>query len=251
MNDIFDLNGKTAIITGASSGLGKHFAKTLSAAGANLVICARRVQNLEELKNEIDTEVLVLPIDVTSEESVLDFFSEVRNSIGSADILINNAGTSDPKRFKDLDEESWNFVLETNLNGAYRVAKNFTDSLIQDNKSGSIVNIASILGLRVGLNLTSYATAKAGLVQLTKSMALELARSNIRVNAIAPGYIRTEMTNLPKENEHWYPTWNELTPMNRMAEPHEVASAALFLCSPASSYVTGEVLVVDGGYTTR
>ena len=168
MNDIFDLTGKTAIITGASSGLGKHFAKTLSAAGANLVICARRVQNLEELKNEIDTEVLVLPIDVTSEESVLSFFSEVRNSIGSADILINNAGTSDPKRFKDLDEESWNYVLETNLNGAYRVAKNFTDSLIQDNKSGSIVNIASILGLRVGLNLTSYATAKAGLVQLTK-----------------------------------------------------------------------------------
>ena len=97
MNNIFDLSGKTAIITGASSGLGKHFAKTLSAAGANLVICARRVQNLEELKNEINTEVLVLPIDVTSEESVLNFFSEVRNSIGSADILINNAGTSDPK----------------------------------------------------------------------------------------------------------------------------------------------------------
>ena len=95
MKNIFDLSGKTAIITGASSGLGKHFAKTLSAAGANLVICARRVQNLEELKNEIDTEVLVLPIDVTSEESVLEFFSEVKNSIGSADILINNAGTSD------------------------------------------------------------------------------------------------------------------------------------------------------------
>ena len=119
MNDIFDLTGKTAIITGASSGLGKHFAKTLSSAGANLVICARRLKNLEALKDEIDGEVLVLPMDVTSEESVLNFFSEVRNSIGSADILINNAGTSDPKRFKDLDEESWNYVLETNLNGAY------------------------------------------------------------------------------------------------------------------------------------
>ena len=247
MNDIFDLNGKTAIITGASSGLGKHFAKTLSAAGANLVICARRVQNLEELKNEIDTEVLVLPIDVTSEESVLSFFSEVRNSIGSADILINNAGTSDPKRFKDLDEESWNYVRETNLNGAYRVAKNFTDSLIQDNKSGSIVNIASILGLRVGLNLTSYATAKAGLVQLTKSMALELARSNIRVNAIAPGYILTEI------NDDFFATeegqsYIKNIPMNRLGLESDLDGVLLLLSSDASSFMTGSIVPVDGGH---
>ena len=247
MNNIFDLSGKTAIITGASSGLGKHFAKTLSAAGANLVICARRVQNLEELKNEIDTEVLVLPIDVTSEESVLSFFSEVRNSIGSADILINNAGTSDPKRFKDLDEESWNYVLETNLNGAYRVAKNFTDSLIQDNKSGSIVNIASILGLRVGLNLTSYATAKAGLVQLTKSMALELARSNIRVNAIAPGYILTEI------NDDFFATeegqsYIKNIPMNRLGLESDLDGVLLLLSSDASSFMTGSVVPVDGGH---
>lgn len=247
MNNIFDLNGKTAIITGASSGLGKHFAKTLSAAGANLVICARRVQNLEELKNEINTEVLVLPIDVTSEESVLNFFSEVRNSIGSADILINNAGTSDPKRFKDLDEESWNYVLETNLNGAYRVAKNFTDSLIQDNKSGSIVNIASILGLRVGLNLASYATAKAGLVQLTKSMALELARSNIRVNAIAPGYILTEI------NDEFFATdegqnYIKNIPMNRLGLESDLDGVLLLLASDASSFMTGSIIPVDGGH---
>jgi NAD(P)-dependent dehydrogenase (short-subunit alcohol dehydrogenase family) len=247
MNNIFDLSGKTAIITGASSGLGKHFAKTLSAAGANLVICARRVQNLEELKNEINTEVLVLPIDVTSEESVLNFFSEVRNSIGSADILINNAGTSDPKRFKDLDEESWNYVLETNLNGAYRVAKNFTDSLIQDDKSGSIVNIASILGLRVGLNLASYATAKAGLVQLTKSMALELARSNIRVNAIAPGYILTEI------NDEFFATdegqnYIKNIPMNRLGLESDLDGVLLLLASDASSFMTGSIIPVDGGH---
>jgi len=247
MNDIFDLTGKTAIITGASSGLGKHFAKTLSAAGANLVICARRVQNLEELKNEINTEVLVLPIDVTSEESVLNFFSEVRNSIGSADILINNAGTSDPKRFKDLDEESWNYVLETNLNGAYRVAKNFTDSLIQDDKSGSIVNIASILGLRVGLNLASYATAKAGLVQLTKSMALELARSSIRVNAIAPGYILTEI------NDEFFATdegqnYIKNIPMNRLGLESDLDGVLLLLASDASSFMTGSIIPVDGGH---
>ena len=134
MNELFNVKGKTALITGASSGLGKHFAKTLSEAGANLVICARRMQNLEELKKELKGEVLVLPLDVTSEESVINLFAEIKKEIGSADILVNNAGTSDPKRFKDLDEQSWNYVLETNLNGAYRVAKNFTDSLLSEKK---------------------------------------------------------------------------------------------------------------------
>ena len=247
MNDIFDLTGKTAIITGASSGLGKHFAKTLASAGANLVICARRVKNLEQLKQEINGEVLVLPMDVTSEDSVLNFFSEVKNSIGSADILINNAGTSDPKKFKDLDEESWKYVLETNLNGAYRVAKNFTDALLEDKKSGSIVNIASILGLRVGINLTSYATAKAGLVQLTKSMALELARSNIRVNAIAPGYILTEI------NDDFFATeegqsYIKNIPMNRLGLESDLDGILLLLSSEASSFMTGSIIPVDGGH---
>jgi len=247
MNDIFDLTGKTAIITGASSGLGKHFAKTLASAGANLVICARRVKNLEQLKQEINGEVLVLPMDVTSEDSVLNFFSEVKNSIGSADILINNAGTSDPKKFKDLDEKSWKYVLETNLNGAYRVAKNFTDALLVDKKPGSIVNIASILGLRVGINLTSYATAKAGLVQLTKSMALELARSNIRVNAIAPGYILTEI------NDDFFATeegqnYIKNIPMNRLGLESDLDGILLLLSSDASSFMTGSIIPVDGGH---
>ncbi len=247
MKDIFNLDGKTAIVTGASSGLGKHFAKTLSAAGANLVICARRMQNLEKLKDEIDGEVLVLPLDVTSEESVFNFFSKVESSIGSADILVNNAGTSDPKRFKDLDEESWNYVLETNLSGAYRVAKNFTDLLIKDNKGGSIINIASILGLRVGINLASYATAKAGLVQLTKSMALELARSNIRVNAIAPGYILTEI------NDDFFATTDgqnyiKNIPMNRLGLESDLDGVLLLLSSEASSFMTGSIIPVDGGH---
>ena len=247
MKDIFNLDGKTAIVTGASSGLGKHFAKTLSEAGANLVICARRIQNLEKLKDEIDGEVLVLPLDVTSEESVSNFFSKVESSIGSADILINNAGTSDPKRFKDLDEESWNYVLETNLNGAYRVAKNFTDHLIKDNKGGSIINIASILGLRVGLNLASYATAKAGLVQLTKSMALELARSKVRVNAIAPGYILTEI------NDDFFATTDgqnyiKNIPMNRLGLESDLDGVLLLLSSEASSFMTGSIIPVDGGH---
>ena len=247
MQKLFNLEGKTALVTGASSGLGRHFAKTLPAAGANLVICARRMQNLEELKDEIDGEVLVLPLDVTSEKSVKELFAEIHNSIGSPDILINNAGTSDPRRFKDLDEESWNYVLDTNLNGAYRVAKYFTDSLLADKKPGSIVNIASILGLRVGLNLASYATAKAGLVQLTKSMALELARSNIRVNAIAPGYILTEI------NDEFFGTeegqgYIKNIPMKRLGLESDLDGVLLLLASDASSFMTGSIIPVDGGH---
>ena len=161
--------------------------------------------------------------------------------------MINNAGTSDPKRFKNLDEESWNYVLETNLNGAYRVAKNFTDALLEDKKSGSIVNIASILGLRVGLNLASYATAKAGLVQLTKSMALELARSNIRVNAIAPGYILTEI------NDEFFASdegqsYIKNIPMNKLGLESDLDGVLLLLASDASSFMTGSIIPVDGGH---
>ena len=184
------------------------------------------------------------PVENVDVEKVI---SKVESSIGSADILINNAGTSDPKKFKDLDEESWNYVLETNLNGAYRVAKNFTDHLIEDKKGGSIINIASILGLRVGFNLTSYATAKAGLVQLTKSMALELARSNIRVNAIAPGYILTEI------NDDFFATTDgqkyiKNIPMNRLGLESDLDGVLLLLSSEASSFMTGSIIPVDGGH---
>ena len=247
MKDIFNLEGKTALITGASSGLGKHFAKTLSAAGASVILSARRIDNLEALKNEIGDKAFCIPLDVTSVESVEHLVKEIRNTTGSVDILVNNAGISDPRRFKDLTEESWNYVLETNLNGAFRMAKAITDIFLEDKKRGSIINIASILGLRVGLNLTSYAAAKAGLVQLTKSMALELARSNIRVNAIAPGYILTEINNDffdTKEGQGYIKS----IPMRRLGLESELDGILLLLASDASSFMTGSIIPVDGGH---
>ena len=244
---IFDLTGKVALITGASSGLGRHFSKTLSEAGATVILSARRVDNLIELQNELKGNSHVFSLDVTSNESVENLFQEIKNKFGSADILINNAGVNDTRKFKDLDEESWNFVLETNLNGAFRVAKSFTDLLLEQNKPGSVINIASILGLRVGLNLTSYAAAKAGLVQLTKSMALELARSGIRVNAIAPGYILTEI------NDDFFKTeegqnYIKSIPMNRLGLESELDGLLLLLASDASSFMTGSIIPVDGGH---
>jgi NAD(P)-dependent dehydrogenase (short-subunit alcohol dehydrogenase family) len=247
MKDIFNLEGKTALITGASSGLGKHFAKTLSAAGASVILSARRIDNLEALKNEIGDKAISIPLDVTSTESVEHLVKEIRNTTGSVDILVNNAGISDPRRFKDLTEESWNYVLETNLNGAFRMAKAITDIFLEDKKGGSIINIASILGLRVGLNLTSYAAAKAGLVQLTKSMALELARSNIRVNAIAPGYILTEINNDFFDTEEGQ-GYIKSIPMRRLGLESELDGILLLLASDASSFMTGSIIPVDGGH---
>ena len=247
MKDIFNLEGKTALITGASSGLGKHFAKTLSTAGASVILSARRIDNLEALKNEIGDKAFCIPLDVTSAESVEHLVKEIRNTTGSVDILVNNAGVSDPRRFKDLTEESWNYVLETNLNGAFRMAKAVTDIFLEDKKRGSIINIASILGLRVGLNLTSYAAAKAGLVQLTKSMALELARSNIRVNAIAPGYILTEINNDFFDTEEGQ-GYIKSIPMRRLGLESELDGVLLLLASDASSFMTGSIIPVDGGH---
>ena len=244
---IFDLTGKVALITGASSGLGRHFSKTLSQAGATVLLSARRIDNLVKLQKELKGDSHVFMLDVTSNESVESLFQEIKKEFGSADILINNAGVNETRKFKDLNEESWNFVLETNLNGAFRVAKSFTDLLLEQKKPGSVINIASILGLRVGLNLTSYAAAKAGLVQLTKSMALELARSGIRVNAIAPGYILTEINDDFFETEEGQ-SYIKSIPMNRLGLESELDGLLLLLASDASSFMTGSIIPVDGGH---
>ena len=247
MQNIFNLEGKVALITGASSGLGKSFAKTLSSAGATVVLSARRVENLKKLQQEIGENAHCIPLDVTSVSSVQSLFKGIRETVGSIDVLVNNAGSSDPQNFKDSTEEGWNFVLETNLNGAYRVAKAATDMLIEDKKGGSIINIASILGFRAGLTLTSYAASKAGLIALTKNMALELARSNIRVNAIAPGYILTEI------NEDFFKTdmgknYTKKIPMRRLGLESELDGVLLLLASDASSFMTGSIIPVDGGH---
>ena len=243
----FDLSGKVALITGASSGLGRHFAKTLSANGAKTILAARRVENMKKLRSELKNDSFIVDLDVTSKKSVNKLKEEIENTIGQLDIVINNAGISDPVKFKDISEDSWLSVLETNLNGAFRIAKMATDIMLKNEGGGSIINIASILAERVGLNLASYASAKAALVQLTKSMALELARSNIRVNALAPGYILTEI------NQEFFDTdegqgYISKIPMKRLGLESELDGALLLLASDASSFMTGSVITVDGGH---
>ena len=248
--NIFDLTGKVALITGASSGLGKHFAKTLSSYGAKTILAARRIERMESLQKELLNESIVVSLDVTSNNSVNKLKEEIENSTGQLDILVNNEGISDPVKFKDISEESWLSILETNLNGAFRVAKMATDIMLKNNDGGSIINIASILAERVGLNLSSYSSAKAALVQLTKSMALELARSNIRVNALAPGYILTEI-NQDFFNTDEGKSYIGKIPMKRLGLENELDGALLLLASNASSFMTGSVITVDGGHVVN
>jgi len=243
----FDLSGKVALITGASSGLGKHFAKTLSSNGAITILAARRVEEMEKLQSELENDSFIINLDVTSKKSVNSLKDEIENTIGRLDIVINNAGISDPVRFKDISEDSWLSILETNLNGAFRIAKMATDIMLKNKDGGNIINIASILAERVGLNLASYASAKAALVQLTKSMALELARSNIRVNALAPGYILTEINQDFFDTEEGQEYISKI-PMKRLGLESELDGALLLLASDASSFMTGSVITVDGGH---
>ena len=250
MTDLKPLKDKTAIVTGASRGIGMAIAEGFAKAGASVSIAARNKRDLSSVETHIkkfNPNVIAFQTDVSQSEDVDALINNTLKSFGQIDILVNNAGISDPKKFKELTEESWLNIIETNLNGAYRVAKEIADLMLKQGDGGSIINIASILGIRVGLNLTSYAAAKAALIQLTKSMALELARSNIRVNAIAPGYIRTDL------NKDFFKTkkgkeYIQSIPMNRLGLEKELDGPLLLLASNASSFITGSTIVVDGGH---
>ena len=251
--DKFKLDGKIAHITGGAKGIGLSIAHALGEAGAKLVLIDREDKNggIEELKKS-NYDVSFYEgnlLDRSVPQKTIDFTLERH---GRVDILVNNAGVAQHGDTDEFNDEMLDKIMDINLDVVFRMCRSAIPPMKKQGE-GVILNIGSISGLvsNIPQPQTAYNASKAAVHMMTKSLASDYANQNIRVNAIAPGYVRTEMTNLPKENEHWYPTWNELTPMNRMAEPDEIASAALFLCSPASSYVTGEVLVVDGGYTSR
>ena len=251
--DKFKLNNKIALITGGAKGIGLSIAHALGEAGAKLVLIDREnsTGGIEEL-SKANYDVTFFEgdlLDRSVPQKTIDFTLEKH---GRVDILVNNAGVAQHGDTDEFNDDMLDKIMDVNVDVVFRMCRSAIPPMKKQGE-GVILNIGSMSGIASNIPQpqVAYNASKAAVHMMTKSLASDYADQNIRVNAIAPGYIRTEMTNLPKENEHWYPTWNELTPMNRMAETHEVASAALFLCSPASSYVTGEVLVVDGGYTTR
>lgn len=247
---IFDIRGKTALITGASSGLGRRFAACLGAAGARLVLAARREDLLGRLRLELagdGVEAEAVGLDVGNAASVSDFVSTCRERFPSIDILVNNAGISSSAPFLEVQDEDWDSVLGTNLRGAFLVARGVAGLMRSSGNGGSIINIASIAGIRQAAQISAYAASKAAVIQLTKNMALELARFRIRVNAIAPGYISTDLNRDFLGSEAGSALVKRI-PQRRLGTPEDLDGPLLLLASAASRYMTGTILVVDGGH---
>ena len=247
---LFDVGGRVALVTGASSGLGEHFARTLAARGARVAVAARRTDRLARLVEEITRHggaAHAVALDVTKPESVAQAFAAIERWAGAPDIVVNNAGVAQAKPSIELTDADWRGVMDTNLDGAWRVAQAAARTMVAAKKRGSIVNIASILGLRVASSLLAYSTAKAALVQLTQALALEWARHGIRVNAIAPGYIETDMNRGFFQTDAGQAVVKRI-PQRRIGTPGNLDGALLLLASDAGSYMTGSVVVVDGGH---
>lgn len=244
-----DLSGRSALVTGASSGLGRHFARVLARAGAEVIVAARRLDALQEVCNEIADQggvARAVTLDVNDHASITEAIGAAASD-GGLDILINNAGVTVTKPVLDVSEEEWDRVVDTNLKGNFLVAQSAALTMKTRERGGVIVNIASILGLRVAGHVSPYVASKAGVVHLTKAMALELARYNIRVNALCPGYIETELNQDFFGSEAGQALIRRI-PQRRLGQPSDLDGALLLLCSDAGSYITGSILAVDGGH---
>ncbi|MDJ0955740.1 MAG: glucose 1-dehydrogenase [Arenicellales bacterium] len=250
MNKLFDLSNKTAIITGASSGLGWRFSELLAKSGARLVIAARRTERLQELVRHLANvggQVHAITLDVTDSDSITDFFDQCQAMDIASEILINNAGIAITKTTIEQTEADWNRVVDTNLKGAWLMSRELVRRKQEDARC-NIVNVASVLGFRGTSHLTSYCASKAGLINLTRSLAVELAKFNVRVNAIAPGYIETDMNRDFLRSSASDPIRKRI-PLRQFGKPEDLDGAILYLCSDASRYVNGAVITVDGGHS--
>jgi NAD(P)-dependent dehydrogenase (short-subunit alcohol dehydrogenase family) len=248
--NLLSLAGKVALVTGASSGFGRHFARVLAGAGAKVALAARRIDALEQLAGEIRAgggEAAAFAMDVTDRASVARAVADAEAALGPITILVNNAGVPSGAFFTKTSEEEWRSVMSVNLDGVFRVGQEVARRMVANGAGGSIVNIASLLGLSVIKGLSTYSTTKAAVISLTKSMALELARDRIRVNALAPGYFATEFNDAYLASEAGKRMMSRV-PMARAGAVHELDGPLLLLVSDAGAFMTGSVVTVDGGH---
>jgi len=245
----FDLEGQVAIVTGASGGLGRHFAITLARAGAKVALAARRAEPLEDAARRIaafDGRALPVVLDVTDPASVRACVETAETELGPVSILVNNAGIAIDKPVLEHGEADWDAVLDTNLKGAWLMAREVAEHMIGLNRGGAIVNVASVLGLAGAGRVPGYCASKGGLINLTRALAADLARHNIRVNALAPGYVETDMNRAYLASDTGQGLLKRI-PERRFAAAEDLDGPLLLLASPAGAYMTGSVIVVDGG----
>jgi len=244
----FSLEGRNALVTGASSGIGRCLALGLAEAGANIIVAARRQERLAELVQEIEAQggkALAVSMDVTNKDSIQSAYDQAEGTFGTVDVIVNNAGVADAKNFLKIDDESLDFVMDTNFKGVWHVAQEGAKRLVAAEKPGSIINIASVLGITAKYGQSAYCASKGAVVQLSRSMALDLMSNNIRVNAIAPGWFKTEINTAYFDS----PAGQEYVtrmPARRLGKLEELVGPVILLASDAGSFITGTVLPVDG-----
>ncbi len=249
--EIFSLKGNVALVTGASSGIGEHLARTLARAGAHVIVAARRADKLASLVAELKAtgaQADAVSLDVTSSSSIKACFDQIEHIAGAADIIISNAGTTVAKPALDQTEEDWDTVLDTNLKGCWMVDTEAARRLVKQKKKGSIINIASILGARVAGAVVGYSASKAGVIQFTKSLALEFARYGIRVNALLPGYVITDLNREFLLSEAGQKLQARV-PSRRFSELSDMDGPVLLLASAAGQAMTGTTVTVDWGHS--
>jgi len=244
----FSLQGKVALVTGASSGIGNTVAKGLASAGATIVAAARRADRLQALVSDIQAaggQAIAVSMDVADRDSVNSAFAEAEAQVGAITVIVNNAGVADPKNFLKIDENSRDFVMNTNFNGVWNVAQEGAQRMVSAGERGSIINIASVLGLGVQTGQAAYCASKGAVIQLTRTLAIDLMRYGIRVNAIAPGWFKTEM-NAAYFDSPAGQAYVETMPAKRLGRTEELVGPIVMLASEAASFVNGSVLPVDG-----
>jgi len=250
---MFDLKNNIAVISGASSGLGRQMSEAFAKQGANLVLIARRIEKLEQVKKELEkhnVKVMTIKCDVTSTDDVNNACRIVENTFGKVDILINCAGASKDAGVLDMTDDEWEFTVSTDLTSVFKVTRAFAN-IMKKNNYGRIINIASMYGLvgNTEIDTIAYHSSKGGVINFTRAVAAELAKYNITCNCICPGYFETELTRDVLKTDRFKEYMNRTVPLKRYGKPGELNAGAIFLASNEASYVTGVILPIDGGYT--
>jgi NAD(P)-dependent dehydrogenase (short-subunit alcohol dehydrogenase family) len=250
MTNLFDLKGKKAVITGGSSGLGVQYAKALAGQGADVAVVARRIEELEKVRDELrkfGTDSIAVQCDVSKNDSIVKAVNEIIKHFGSIDILVNNAGIEIAENIEDVSEEHFNKIISVNLKGTFMMSKVISEYMKKQNQ-GKIINIGS-LGSHIGLaGSTVYCSTKGGVISFSRALAIELAKYNIQVNTISPGYFRTSMTEAFFQDEEHNKWIKERIPLGRIGTAADLAGTVIFLASDASNYITGQNITVDGGW---